>query len=228
MAPGTQTAIATNPGFVDPPNNPVCGSGFYVGWDASGDGHYICVKMNNPTNGTPGNGGGGGGGNTSTPFIWTLTPIPSLTPTVCVFGPPTADGYSWTPTNPLVLDQDPDRLGFTGSFLAHGGGGGVGCGARGLITGLAVSVRLSAGSIDWITHELILRYPGAHVLGTYPAVPLMTITGAGTSEAGGSFTFLAEDPGYYDIEVIVTQADGQTATVTFSQPVYLFESTIIK
>lgn len=97
---------------------------------------------------------------------------------------------------------------------------------RGKITSIAVSIRLSNESISWINGELARKYPGAHVKGTYPITPVVTINGLGTVTATASFHFDPFDPGDYLVTVTATQDDGQTEVKVFRVHVALYESTI--
>jgi hypothetical protein len=72
---------------------------------------------------------------------------------------------------------------------------------------------------------LARRYPGAHVLGTYPISPVLTTTGLNTATAITSFHF---DPSAGRLQVTVTprrMMGGRRSK--FSQYVALYESTRI-
>jgi hypothetical protein len=129
-----------------------------------------------------------------------------------------------TPEYPLVIGQDPDDRGVTISSITATAGE-HDC-RTGTISAISVSIRLSSASVSWINGELARKYPGAHVLGTYPISPVLTTTGLNTATATTSFHFNPLDPGDYEVTVTVTQDDGQTAVKVFTVHVALYESTI--
>jgi hypothetical protein len=147
-------------------------------------------------------------------------------PTPCPEAPPVITNPALLPTPefPLVIGQDPDRRGITVSPITIVAGE-HDCSA-GKIVAISVSIRLSDESISWINGELARRYPGAHVLDSYPISPLLTTTGLNTSSATASFHFDPKDPGDYEVAVTATQDDGQTTVKIFQVHVALYETTI--
>ena len=129
-----------------------------------------------------------------------------------------------TPEFPLVIGQDPDQRGITSSTISVKGGE-HDCRA-GTISAISVKISLSRESISWIKGELARKYPGAHVLDTYPISPVLTMTGLNTPTATASFHFDPKDPGEYEVTVTAKQDDGQLATKVFQVHVALYESTI--
>jgi hypothetical protein len=85
---------------------------------------------------------------------------------------------------------------------------------------------LSSESISWISSELAHKYPGAHVLDSYPISPELTTSGLDTSTATATFHFDPKDPGDYQVTVTATQDDNQEAEKVFQVHVALYESTI--
>ena len=146
--------------------------------------------------------------------------------TPCPKSPPkiTTTALQPTPEFPLVIGQDPERRSITLTGITATGGR-HDC-RTGTISALSVSIRLSSASESWITGELARKYPGAHVLGTYPITPVLITTGLNTATATTSFRFEALDPGDYEITVTATQDDGQKGTKVFTVHVALYESTI--
>ena len=146
--------------------------------------------------------------------------------TPCPKSPPkiTTTALQPTPEFPLVIGQDPEHRSITLTGITATGGR-HDC-RTGTISALSVSIRLSSASESWITGELARKYPGAHVLGTYPISPVLTTTGLNTATATTSFRFEALDPGDYEITVTATQDDGQKGTKVFTVHVALYESTI--
>jgi hypothetical protein len=146
------------------------------------------------------------------------TPCPKTKPKI------TTASLQPTPEFPLVFGQDPDRSGITippitvtaGEHDCHSG----------TISVFAVKIRLSDGSISWINGELARKYPGAHVLDTYPISPMLTTTGLNTPTATVSFHIDPRDPGDYEINVTAIQDDGQVTDRVFQLHVALYESTI--
>jgi hypothetical protein len=129
-----------------------------------------------------------------------------------------------TPAYPLVFGQDPGQQGISIPEI-WATAGEHDC-RRGSISDISVRIRLREASIQWINGELSRRYPGAHVLGTYPIEPQLRISGLGTADARASFHFIPRDPGDYAITVTVTQDDGQVSDRVFQVHVALYESTI--
>jgi hypothetical protein len=152
---------------------------------------------------------------------------PACTPS---FDPPTLNlaSISISPSHPLVIGQDPDRLGVdVGAIAAQGGL--RHCpddGSRGKITGFSVQVALSSASQAWILGDLRLKYPGAEIKGAYPFQPQPNAFGLQSSSASLSFHFDPLDPGTYAVTINVTQEDGKTATGTLAVPVWLLEGTL--
>ena len=146
------------------------------------------------------------------------TPCPKTGPTI------TTSALKPTPEFPLVLGQDPDRSGIMIPPISATAGQ-HDC-RTGTISIISVKIRLSSASIGWINGELARKYPGAHVLDTYPISPVLTTTGLNTPNATASFHFDPNDPGDYEITVTVTQDDGQEAVKVFQVHVALYESTI--
>jgi hypothetical protein len=146
------------------------------------------------------------------------TPCPKSGPTI------TTVALQPTPEFPLVIGQDPDKRGITISAITITAGE-HDC-RRGTISEISVKLRLSDASISWITKELSRRYPGAHVLETYPFSPLLTTSGLNTPSATASFHFDPKDPGDYIVTITTTQDDGQVAEKVFQVHVALYESTI--
>lgn len=150
----------------------------------------------------------------------------SIKPTPCPkTGPAIANSsLATTPPFPLVLGQDPEKLGVTITNVTAEAG--VHDCKQGTITDLTISVSLSKDSVSWIKGELARKYPGAKVLGTYPFTPDLTITGLNSSTARASFHFDPLDPGDYEVTVTAVQDDGQTVVRVFKVHVALYESTI--
>ena len=146
------------------------------------------------------------------------TPCPESGPTV------TTDALQPTPEFPLVLGQDPDRRGITIPLITITAGE-HDC-RRGTITVISVKIHLNQASISWINGELARKYPGAHVLDTYPISPVLSTNGLNTPNATVSFHFDPKDPGDYDVTVTATQDDGQVNVKVFQVHVALYESTI--
>lgn len=96
----------------------------------------------------------------------------------------------------------------------------------GTISAISVKISLSGESISWIKGELSRKYPGAHVLDTYPISPVLTTTGLNTPNATAYFHFDPKDPGDYEVTVVAKQDDGQIARKVFRVHVALYESTI--
>ena len=161
--------------------------------------------------------GGGSGGR----------PAPPCSPE---YGPPSLALGGYTPAYPLVISQDPDRLGITVTIVATGGGVTNGCNdgpSQRTLTGLTVSgVKLADASTAWIQSYLAQRYPGARVKGSYPFLPDVTVSGIGTQSASLRFHFEPLDLGYYAHTATATQDDSQSATATFHVPAYLLDSTL--
>jgi hypothetical protein len=147
-------------------------------------------------------------------------------PTPCPESPPTitTTALQVAPEFPLVIGQDPDKLGVTITNVTARSGE-HDC-QRGTISAISVSVRLSSESITWINGELARRYPGAHVKGVYPILPVLTTSGLNTANATTSFHFDPLDPGDYLVTITATQDDGQIGVKTFRVHVALYESTI--
>jgi hypothetical protein len=146
------------------------------------------------------------------------TPCPKSAPkiTTAVLQP--------TPEFPLVIGQDPDRRGIMIPAITATAGE-HDC-RSGTIAEISVKIRLNRESISWINGELARKYPGAHVLDTYPISPVLTTTGLNTPTATASFHFDPRDPGDYEVSVTATQDDGQVTARVFQLHVALFESTI--
>jgi hypothetical protein len=96
----------------------------------------------------------------------------------------------------------------------------------GRISAISVKISLSEESVSWIEGELGRRYPGAHVLDSYPLTPVLKTTGLNTHTATASIHFDPKDPGDYEVTVIATQDDGQVAQKVYRVHVALYESTI--
>ena len=164
--------------------------------------------------------GGGGASNSGAPAC-----APS-------FDPPSLSlaSVGTSPSRPLVIGQDPDRLGIDIAGITAQGGLRH-CpddGTRGKITGFTVQVALSSASQAWIQGELRLKYPGAEIQGTYPLLPQPRAAGLQSSSASLSFHFDPLDPGIYDVTINVTQEDGKTAAGTLQVPAWLLEATITR
>ncbi|MBC8504115.1 MAG: hypothetical protein H8D34_04620 [Chloroflexi bacterium] len=156
-------------------------------------------------------------------------PAPAPVPTACVpqYHAPTLSMGGYIPPYPLVLGQDPDKLGVDVTITAQGGAKTNSCpgDSRGTITTFQLDeVTLSPEAIARIQGELQKAYPGAHVLGSYPLHPAPSISLG--SNATLRFHFDPQDPGAYNVLVTVTQHDGQTASQTFQVPAHLLEATI--
>jgi hypothetical protein len=140
---------------------------------------------------------------------------------------PTLSMGGYTPPYPLVLGQDPDELGVDVTITAQGGAKTNSCPGdpRGTITAFQLDeVTLSQEAIARIQGELQKAYPGARVLGSYPLHPTPSVSLG--SNATMRFHFDPLDPGAYNIQVTVTQHDGQTASQAFQVPAHLLEATI--
>jgi hypothetical protein len=148
-------------------------------------------------------------------------------PTVCPRSGPaiTTTSLQPTPAFPLVIGQDPDQRGITISVITIIAGE-HDC-KPGTIQAISVKINLSSESIRWINDELRRKYPGAHVLDTYPISPELSTTGLFTPSATASFHFGPQDPGDYQITVTATQDDGQEAEKVFQVHVALYESSIM-
>jgi hypothetical protein len=148
-------------------------------------------------------------------------------PTPCPKSPPqiTTSSLQPTPAFPLVLGQEPDHAGIVIPEILVAAGE-HDC-RRGTLSEIEVKVNLSEESMRWIQGELARLYPGARVLGTYPIIPVLEITGLNTPQASASFHFDPLDPGDYEINVTATQDDGQAVSKAFSIHVALYESTLI-
>ena len=146
------------------------------------------------------------------------TPCPRAGPKI------KTDALQPTPEFPLVVGQDPDRRGITSSTITIKGGQ-HDCRA-GTISAISVKISLSGESISWIKGELARKYPGAHVLDSYPISPVLTTTGLNTPNATASFHFDPKDPGDYEVTVVATQDDGQVARKVLRVHVALYESKI--
>ncbi|MFZ2096699.1 MAG: hypothetical protein WAV05_08690 [Anaerolineales bacterium] len=146
------------------------------------------------------------------------TPCPKIGPKI------TTPALQPTPAFPLVLGQDPNRIGITIPEITVTAGE-HDC-RRATISAIEVKLRLSNDSLSWIRWELARRYPGARVLDTYPLSPVLVTRGLHTPTAITSFHFDPLDPGDYEITVTATQDDGQVALKVYSVHVALYESTI--
>ncbi len=180
-----------------------------------------------------------GGGDPSTPTPAPPTnppptnpppPPPTATPCVPHYDPPAISLDGYTPAYPLVIGQDPDRVGFDAVVGITAGQKTNSCPGpnQRSLSGVTLDyVTLAAGSQAWIETELAAAYPGAHVLGNYPVNPDYTVSLNGHT---GTLSFHHDplDPGYYDVVVTAIQDDGQSKTQTLQIPVYLLESTIIQ
>lgn len=97
---------------------------------------------------------------------------PPCTPT---YNPPTIAFGGRTPANPIVIGQDPDRIGVDFVITATGGRRSNDCNQgpdQRTITFLDVStIHLSPEAIARINGELAAAYPGATVLDNYPIFP---------------------------------------------------------
>jgi hypothetical protein len=129
-----------------------------------------------------------------------------------------------TPAFPLVIGQDPDRRGITIPPITVIAGD-HDC-RRGTIVSISVKIHLSSESITWIKGELARKYPGAHVLDTYPISPVLTTSGLDTALATATFHFEPKDPGDYVVTISATQDDNQVAEKQFQLHVALYESAI--
>ncbi len=153
--------------------------------------------------------------------------VSTCTPT---YDPPSVTLGGYSPKNPLVYGQDPDKLGIDVTVSVSGGSKTNSCAdgpAQRTVTSITINgVSLSSASIDWITGLLALRYPGAYIKGSYPSYPTATITGLGTTSASAAFHIDPLDPGFYDISLTAIQDDGQTKTTVLQVPAYLLDTTI--
>jgi len=157
------------------------------------------------------------------------------------------DSYTVDPPFPLPWGQEQPpygyALGMTLNDLKAHGGQDRACGkGQANITSLAVQLRLTPDSVEWILGELAQRYPGAHVKGEYPQSPerpqvghayyacsFDPLRGAGTPNAELDCQFFRPlDPGKYQVLVTACQADGQCTTRALSRliQVYLLESSL--
>ena len=132
------------------------------------------------------------------------------------------------PAYPLVLGQDPDRMGIAIAGINIYGGTENACDLpTATITSVETSISLSSASVEWIEGYLASRYYGAHVLGSYPMSPDETVmAGLGTPFVTLGFHFENPDPGNYEIEISVTQSDGQTAKLIIPVESYLLDVTL--
>ena len=144
------------------------------------------------------------------------------------YDPPAISLSGYTPPYPLVLGQDPDKLGIVVVVQAQGGNVNNGCGSGRLqITQLTLDgVSLSPASANWIRGYLAQRYPGAKVSGSYPLRPTATASSLPAMTATLYFHFDPLDPGFYYIVVTATQSNGQATTQTLTVPAHLLDSTI--
>ena len=146
------------------------------------------------------------------------TPCPKSGPII------TTSALEPTPEFPLVVGQDPDKRGITIPMITVSAGE-HDC-RRGTVSDISIEIRLSEASISWINSELARKYPGAHMLDTYPISPVLTATGLNTPTATASFHFDPKDPGDYEVKVTATQDDNQVAEKVFQVHVALYESSI--
>ena len=154
---------------------------------------------------------------------------PAPAPTACVpaYHAPTVSLGGYTPAYPLVLGQDPDKIGVDVIITAQGGSKTNSCpgDSRGTITTFQLNeVALSPEAIARIQGELQKAYPGARVLGSYPLHPTPSVSMG--SNATLRFHFDPQDPGAYNVLVTVHQHDGQAVSQTFQVPAHLLEATI--
>ena len=154
---------------------------------------------------------------------------PPPVPTACTptYNAPTLSLGGYSPAYPLVLGQDPDKIGVDVTITAQGGSKRNSCpgDARGTITAFQLNqVTLSPEAIAWIQGELQKAYPGARVLGSYPLHPSASVSLG--SNATLRFHFDPQDPGAYNITATARQQDGQSVTRAFQVPAHLLEATI--
>jgi hypothetical protein len=146
------------------------------------------------------------------------TPCPKYGPTI------TIAVLQPTPAFPLVFGQDTDKRGITIPPITVTAGE-HDC-RPGTISAILVNISLSEASISWINGELRRKYPGAHVLDTYPVSPVLIMSGLNTPTAAVSFHFDPKDPGDYTVTVAATQDDNQVTEKVYQLHVALYESTI--
>jgi hypothetical protein len=148
-------------------------------------------------------------------------------PTPCPKSPPkvTTQRIEPTPAFPLVLGQDPGRIGVTIPEVIVSAGE-HDC-RQGTIEAIEVKISLTQDSIRWIQGELARKYPGARVRGTYPLSPPLVTSGLHASQVSTSFHMDPLDPGDYEINITATQDDGQVVAQAFTIHVALYESTLI-
>jgi len=151
---------------------------------------------------------------------------PSCTPT---YAPPVVSLQDYSPPYPVVIGQDPERVGVDVIVTALGGLKSNGCSSgpgRATISTISLDgVDLSAESRGWITGELAQLYPGAHVKDSYPLRPSANRSISG-STATLRFHLDPRDPGTYLATVTVRQSDNRMTTRTFQIPVHLLDATI--
>ena len=160
------------------------------------------------------------------------SPDPTPRPTHCIpaYEPPQLIDTTLTPPYPIVIGQDPDKVGVDITVNLEGGEKTNSCKgpAKRNLTIIDLSwVDLSQDSRIWILTDLAQWYPGAHIKDIYPLHPLPDTTING---ATGTLTFHIDplDPGTYEAMVIATQDDGQSAQFTINVPVWLLETTMIQ
>lgn len=168
------------------------------------------------------------------------------------YAPPTIDDtYTVDPPYPIPWGQEQppygEALGMTVNDIKAHGGQDTACGSgRAKITSITIWLELTERSIEWITGELALRYPGAHVKDTYPKYPespddpfhpyahcawTFGTSGINTPDAELDCRFFRPlDPGDYTVHVQACQSDGKCTTKVLPEPikVWLLESTLGK
>ncbi len=168
------------------------------------------------------------------------------------YAPPTIDDtYTVDPPYPIPWGQEQppygEALGMTVNDIKAHGGQDTACGSgRATITSITIWLELTERSIEWITGELALRYPGAHVKDTYPKYPerpddpfhpyahcawTFGTSGINTPDAELDCRFFRPlDPGDYTVHVQACQSDGKCTTKVLPEPikVWLLESTLGK
>jgi len=150
---------------------------------------------------------------------------------VTFFDPPTIGAnLVLDPAYPITLGQDPDDRGVDVRGIAAIGGlrHCPDSGSAQITSFSVVKIELAQSSVAWINGALARKYPGAHVKGGYPFTPPFSVSGIGSGQAQLSFHLAPLDPGYYEVTVVATQQDGQSASVALRVPVYLMESSLIQ
>lgn len=157
-------------------------------------------------------------------------PEPTARP-VCVptYKAPTIAFAGRTPPYPIVIGQDPDKVGVDFVISASGGRRSNDCLSgpdQRTITFIDVStIHLAPESIARINGELASSYPGAAVKDSYPLFPQQARVYSGTT-ARLNAHFDPLDPGSYLVTATARQDDGQFVSGIFSIPVSLLEGTL--